>query len=421
MRNVWLIIRREYLERVRTKSFIISTLLLPAFMFGVTVLPSKLAMMKGGTRHIVVAAPTAELAETVESELQKKPDEKESSQGAATTYTIDADTSLTESERGTLRDKVSNGEIDGFLWLDPTALESRKVSYYGRETSDFVEQGRLERAVRTAIMRQRLAAKGVDSAELDTLLKDVDLQAVSIKAGKETKAGGVETFLSTFLLVMLLYMTLLLYGVAVMRSVVEEKNSRVMEVMLSSCSAKEMMAGKILGVCAAGVTQILIWAVLAAVVAGQAAAVNSVGGSLNIPAGAFPAFAVFFFLGFLLYSSLYAALGAMVNSDQEAQQWQWFVVMPIVVPMIMITYVIRQPNSPVSFWMSLVPFFSPILMYLRIIVQTPPWWQIALSVGLLVATVWCVVVLCSRVYRIGILMYGKRPTLPEIVKWLKYA
>ena len=418
MHNVWLIIRREYLERVRTKSFIISTLLLPAFMFGVTVLPSKLAMMKGGTHHLVVAAPTAELAETVKSELQSKPDEKESSQGAATTYQVDVDTSMTESERTALRDRVSSGEIDGFLWLDPAGLESRKVNYYGRETSDFVEQGRLERAVRTAIMRQRLAAKGVDSAELDSLLKDVDLQEVNVKAGKETKAGGVETFFSSILLVMLLYMTLLLYGVAVMRSVVEEKNSRVMEVMLSSCSAKEMMAGKILGVCAAGVTQILIWAVLVAVIAGPQMAA---GGGLNIPASAMPAFAVFFFLGFMLYSSLYAALGAMVNSDQEAQQWQWFVVMPIVVPIIMMTYVIRQPNSPVSFWMSLVPFFSPILMYLRIIVQTPPWWQIALSVGLLLATVWCVVVLCSRIYRIGILMYGKRPTLPEIFKWMKYA
>jgi ABC-2 type transport system permease protein len=144
-------------------------------------------------------------------------------------------------------------------------------------------------------------------------------------------------------------------------------------------------------------------------------------GEIDLPVAALPAFAIFFVLGYMLYSSMYAALGAMVNSEQEAQQWQFFVTMPIIVPVMMMTYVIRQPNSPLSMWMSLVPFFAPILMYMRIVVQTPPWWQIALSVGLLAATVWGIIALCSRIYRVGILMYGKRPTLPEIIKWVKYA
>jgi ABC-2 type transport system permease protein len=144
-------------------------------------------------------------------------------------------------------------------------------------------------------------------------------------------------------------------------------------------------------------------------------------GEIDLPVAALPAFAIFFVLGYMLYSSMYAALGAMVNSEQEAQQWQFFVTMPIIVPVMMMTYVIRQPNSPLSMWMSLVPFFAPILMYMRIVVQAPPWWQIALSVGLLAATVWGIIALCSRIYRVGILMYGKRPTLPEIIKWVKYA
>ncbi len=137
--------------------------------------------------------------------------------------------------------------------------------------------------------------------------------------------------------------------------------------------------------------------------------------------GTLAALVPFFLGGFLLYSGLYAALGAMVNSEQEAQQWQFFVTMPLVVPVVMMTYVIRQPNAPLSVWMSLVPFFAPILMYVRVLVERPPMWQIALCAGLLLATMYLVLALCSRIYRVGILMYGKRPTLPEIVKWLRYS
>ena len=130
---------------------------------------------------------------------------------------------------------------------------------------------------------------------------------------------------------------------------------------------------------------------------------------------------IYFVLGYMLYSSMYAALGAMVNSEQEAQQWQWFVTMPLIIPIIMMTGVIRQPDGAMATWMSMVPFFSPILMYVRIVAHTPPVWQIVLSIGILLATMYLMVAFCSRIYRVGILMYGKRPTLPEILKWVKYA
>ena len=207
-----------------------------------------------------------------------------------------------------------------------------------------------------------------------------------------------------------------------MRSVLEEKTSRVMEVVLSSATAGELMAGKILGVGAVGLTQIAVWVLigLGATTPGLLAARNQLS-DINLSPAALPAFAVFFVLGFLLYSALYAALGAMVNSEQEAQQWQFVVVMPIIIPVMLMTYVIRQPNAPLSVWMSLVPFFAPILMYVRVVVQPPPLWQIGVCIALMVLTVWGAVALCSRIYRVGILMYGKRPTLPEIVKWVRYA
>jgi ABC-2 type transport system permease protein len=130
---------------------------------------------------------------------------------------------------------------------------------------------------------------------------------------------------------------------------------------------------------------------------------------------------VFFVLGFMLYSSMYAALGATVNSEQEAQQWQWFVTMPLVIPIILVTRVIAAPDSAMAVWLSMVPFFAPILMYVRVVASTPPWWQVGTAIALMLATTYFIVIIASRIYRVGILMYGKRPTLPEILKWLRYA
>ena len=422
MRNIWLILRREYLERVRTKSFIVSTLLLPAVMIALMVRPSKLAMLKAsGTRRLAVVCANADFARAVQSQLEAK--KRDGDQlDSSPRYQVEIVSTPNEAARATLKGRISTGTLDAYLWLSDDALASRKISYVARETSDFIETETLHRALRSALLRREFLVRGISSDEADKLMRGVDLNAVTIKGGQEKRAGGPLQFISAIVLVMMLYMTLILYGVAVMRSVLEEKTSRVMEVVLSSATAQELMAGKILGVGAVGLTQIAAWVILGlgATTPGLLAARSQLA-EINLSPAALPAFAVFFVLGFLLYSALYAALGAMVNSEQEAQQWQFLVIMPIIIPIMMMTYVLRQPNAPLSMWMSLVPFFAPILMYIRVVVQTPPMWQIGVCIALLLLTLWGVVALCSRIYRVGILMYGKKPTLPEIVKWVRYA
>jgi ABC-2 type transport system permease protein len=227
--------------------------------------------------------------------------------------------------------------------------------------------------------------------------------------------------MSVFVLILLLYFTLVVYGVAVMRSIVEEKSSRVMEVLLSAVSPKQMMAGKLLGVGAVGLTQILIWMAFGALFLAPGMLAFEGAARIDLPLILIPAFAVFFILGYLLYSALFAALGAIVNSDQEANQLQLIVTLPLIVPMVLLNYILRQPNAPFSVWMSMVPLFSPVLMYVRIVVQTPPLWQIALSLAILLVTIYGVLVLCSRIYRVGILMYGKKPSVSELLKWVRYA
>ncbi len=222
-------------------------------------------------------------------------------------------------------------------------------------------------------------------------------------------------------MVMLIYMAVLLYGISVMRSVLEEKNSRVMEVLLSSATSTQLMTGKILGVGAVGLTQIAVWTIMAGVVALPAMAAQPMFSELQLSPLVMVSFGLFFLLGYLLYSTMYATIGAITTTEQEAQQVQFLIVVPLVLSVFMLTPVIRTPHSAAVMWLSMIPFFAPILMYARIVVQTPPVWQIALCLTILIGTIAGLTVFCARVYRIGVLIYGKRPTLPEIVKWLKYA
>jgi ABC-2 type transport system permease protein len=415
MRKAWLVLRREYLERVRAKSFLVSTLLIPAFIYGVTVLPTQLATRKGsGSRHIAVVASNDRVAQAVVNKLTSAKSENK--------YQVDVKVTDDPKERDVLRKQIQLGDLDGYLWLTNDAINNGKVEYVANSTSDFVEIGDLHSAVNSGVVRARLAERGISSDQADQMLKPVEMDTVEAKGGHEQRGAGETKFFAGFAVAMMLYFMLIFHGMTVMRSVLEEKTSRVMEVMLSSVSAKELMAGKILGVGAVGLTQVAIWVALAFAVNSPAIAASKdlreiVASSSTVLIW----LPVFFVLGFLLYSGLYAALGAAVNSDQEAQQLQFFVTMPLIIPIVIMTMIIRQPDSAASFWLSMVPFFSPILMTVRIAMHTPPVWQIALSIGVLLATTYIVILISSRIYRVGILMYGKRPTLPEIVKWVKYA
>ena len=256
--------------------------------------------------------------------------------------------------------------------------------------------------------------------EVEALLTPITLDAVHIEKGKEGVSGAA-IFATAVAMVMLLYLVVLIYGVAVMRSVIEEKSSRIMEVLLSSVTAKELLAGKILGVGAVGLTQILIWIIFAVAfaVSGMMAAKSFVS-EIHIPTAGVIFFGVFFVLGYFLYSAMYAAIGSMVTTDQEAQQMQWPAMVPIILAVFLMNPVIQQPNSQLAFWLSIIPFFAPLLMLVRVLVEEPPVWQLALCLGLMLATIYGLLSLASRIYRVGILMYGKRPTLPELRRWLRY-
>ena len=436
LNNTWLIIKREYLERVRQRSFLVLTVLLPAIVGGAFFIPAKLSSMKSSkTQHLVVVTSDLKFGEIVRQQLlpsakadddkagadKGKGDKDDDDDKSSNNYTIDVDSTPGEAERRALQNRVSSGDIDGYLWLSDDAVAARKITYEGRESSGVMEKSWLSGQLDRAILLRELAQRGVSGDQADVLLKPVKLEMVQLKGGRETKANDKGMFFAILIMVMLLYMAVIFYGVSVMRAVLEEKNSRVMEVLLSSATSTELMAGKLIGVGAVGLTQIGIWITMASVYALPALAASASTGEIHIAPLTLVAFAVFFLLGYLLYSSVYAAVGAVITSEQEGQQLQFIILLPLILAVFMMGPVMRAPDSPIAVWTSMIPFFSPILMYVRIAIQPPPAWQIAASLLLLVATIAGILVLCARIYRIGILMYGKRPTLPEIVKWLKYA
>jgi ABC-2 type transport system permease protein len=276
-------------------------------------------------------------------------------------------------------------------------------------------------SVNRILQQQEFAKAGLTDAQAQELLTPVKVESVRIERGREAKGSGSGRFLEIVVMVMLIYVAVLLYGISVMRSVLEEKTSRIIEVLLSSASSTELMTGKLLGVGAVGLTQIVVWTVMAGVIALPSLAAQPNFSELQISPLVMISFVLYFLFGYLLYSTMYATIGAITTTEQEGQQLQFLIVMPLVLSVFMLAPVLRTPDSAVVVWLSMVPFFAPIVMYARIVMQTPPIWQIALSLVLMVATIAVLVVLCARIYRIGVLIYGKRPTLPEILKWLKYA
>jgi len=432
MHNIFIIAKREYLERVRTRSFLIMTLFIPLLLFGVIVVPTMLANRRSTeVKHMVVVAGDRDTAEMIRSRIEQSQDEEKSGEkGSAklvqkrslppTNFTVEVSTDTGDAERAALTAKVKDKKLDAFLWATPDAIKARKLDFVTNDISSFIDNGVLGISVNDALRRSALKSKGLKEEEIESSLQSVDVTPQSPQ-GKNAPNPQV-MFLATLGMVMVMYVTVLLYGVNVMRSILEEKTSRIMEVMLSTASAKDLMAGKILGVGAVGLTQVVIWALTAGIFSSGAlvASAGLIKGILSVKLLLY--FGVFFLLGYVLYSTLCAAVGSMVNSEQEAQQMQFLVMMPMILSVIFIVNIFQHPSSPVAIFGSLFPFTAPLVMFSRIAMQPDtPWWQIALSISIMIVTIYGMVVLCGRIYRVGILMYGKKPNLPEIMKWIKYA
>jgi len=423
MRKIWLVIKREYITRVRTKGFLIATVAFPVLFIGVLVFSALIATRQTNrSLKIAILDEPGYLGTLIARNLK---DKLPGASSAIEVERIYDRPGAGQDLRRDLVEQVRRGALDGFLVIPKDIVEGKAVELHTNNAGDIRLTYSMGQAVTQAIIARRLAARGIEIGNLETLLREVDLRLVKVTKEGESEEKG-QTLAIAIVVTMVLYMTLLIYGVATMRSILEEKTTRMVEILVSSVRPFQLMMGKIIGIAGVAMTQYLIWAISGSVLAAFATGLLTAlqpGSSVpkvHLPLSLLAYVFVFLLVGYLLYASIFSAVGAMVSNEQDMQQAQAPVTVLIVVPVVLFGFIMRNPNSTLAIILSWIPFFAPILMPLRIALQMPPLWQIAVSIILLALCTLTVVYLSARIYRVGILMYGKRPSLVEIARWLRY-
>jgi len=423
MRKIWLIVKREYLTRVRTKAFILGTLALP--LLSAAILLVSIFLSAGSSAAAVKIAILDEvggLGGAVRTALVQG---KSSSRSEVQVVRIVEHPSAHLEEF--FKTQLNDGELDGVLVL-PKGLMDGKASaqYHARSLNAMALLGPIERAVSGAIIELRLQKEGKANGSIKNVFRLARVRLVN--PSSQSQDGSNEAnFAIAIIAGMVLYMTLVVYGMSTMHSVMEEKSTRMIEILVSSVKPVDLLTGKILSVGAVALTQYLVWAVTIGVLFASAAKLTAIlrpGAAvpgINLSPMLLVYLVVFFLAGYFLYSALYAAAGAIVSTDEEARQVQMPLTLLILCSFLLLNVVMNNPNSTLSVVLSVMPFLSPILMTLRVAMETPPFWQIALALLLSTLTTIWVIRVSAKIYRVGILMYGKRPSLKELRRWLRYS
>ncbi len=437
MSKTFAVIRRELVERVRTKSFVISTMLVPVFMVIMAVVPA--LMMSGSSRSMrigVVDGTSTGVGAKIEQTLNTQRLSEDS--GATPRYIVTrvAAPDRTDAVRDSLVKHTGLGKggkaadaLDGVLVVRDDVLQTGKIEYLGSNVGSFEAMGRLEGSLRQVITGTRFEADGIDPAVVARAMAPVSVSTTKVSDGEATGESGGASFVIAYLMGFILYFGVFMYGQQTMTSVVEEKTSRIMEVLASSLTPFQMLLGKVLGVGMTGLLQMGIWGGTVFLVTSQRARLAGLFGlspdaiqSLPIPSMApdlLVVFLVYFALGFLLYGALFAAIGSMCNTVQETQQYASAVMMLIVFGFFGVFAMINDPTGGLGVTMSFIPFFSPFVMPVRWSLAAVPPLELALSLGLMLIALMGTTWLAGRIYRTGILMYGKKPTWGEVWRWVR--
>jgi ABC-2 type transport system permease protein len=428
MHKLIAVIRREFVERVRTKWFVIGTVLGPVFMGLMIVLPVLMAERGAARRTIVVVDATTDgFGERLTAALGQ-------------TRNVRADRLATWPDAmEQVADSLARGvgvkeravPLDGLLLVSDATPVGGRAEYRGANATSPGDMAVLQNVLRATVFAERLRREGVEPEVVGRAQIPVELVTVTIRAGKVTGASGESSFFLAYVIWFLLYIAILLYGVQVMGSVVEEKSSRIVEVLVSSLKPFHLLAGKVIGVGAVGLLQLGIWLGFGKMLLDRREDVARLLGQAEPTAAmsriALPAvplttivlFLSYFVLGYFLYAAMFAAVAAMVNTEAEARQAQTPVVMLLVIPTVLMIGILNNPDGAMALTLSLVPFTSPIAMPVRWAAAPVPFDQVAQSLAYLVLTVAGIMWVAGRIYRVGILAYGKKPGLRELARWVK--
>ncbi|GIU81949.1 MAG: sodium transporter [Pyrinomonadaceae bacterium] len=437
--KIFAVIKHEYKKIVLKWSFLIGTFLVPLLGLVFTFIPMLLFLIKGETLRLVIVDPTEKIKPRLEKALSEKSTnskkkelepklntletQKELPEEASNTDVVFVDYSIAEKSaeqiRRELNAMITDGKIDAYLIVPEDPLDpSASYEFYSRKAEDFIVNSRLKGALERAIRAERLSKTKISEEELEFLNSEVKLSVKKLdKQGSEEESG--QGFWIGFVIAILIYMILSVYGQTILSAVVEEKETRIAEILFSSAKPFELMIGKLIGVGLAGLTQLGIWLISASVILIFSLPYLALVGFKLISPSVLILFFVYFTLGFFTYASIFALIGSMVTSVQEGGQFSFLPVMIMLASFYLCFLVLRDPSSEISFWISIAPFSAPMAMPVVLALEKPPIWQITLSIFVNVLAVVGIVWLASRVYRVGMLMYGKRATIPEVWRWIK--
>lgn len=445
MRKFLAVVKHEYKKIVLKWSFIVATLLFPLIATAFAVIPALILSLESGSTKIVIADKTGKIAPRIKENLLREADEIREKLGGLQNvsspqqeqintpleqvlakfefvdYSVDEKSD--EQIKRELNYKITDKEIDTYVIIPPNYADSAaNFEIVSRKPNDLSANTSLRQAINAAIRSQRLSDEQIDEQRLKDLSKNIKLDVKKLSEDGAEKDSDA-SFVAAFVVGLMIYITLLIYGQQILSAVVEEKETRIAEILFSSARPFELMMGKLVGVGLAGLTQLAIW-ILSAVILIAFGFASASAMEMNIALPDFTVatiiyFFIFFLLGFFIYATIYALIGSMVTTVQEGSQFAMFPVIILVIGFYMSFAVVRDPNSDLAVWSSIAPFFAPITMPVRIVAETPPFWQIALSIILNFLAIAGLVWLAARVYRVGMLMYGKRATIPEVWKWIR--
>ena len=438
MKKFLAVVKKESIQRVRAKMFIVSTILLPAVMSLFGIVPALIFSIQTPPLRVAVVDQTekmyAQLKRSLESDSSDRDSQSDNTNlerglprggfGNFRLEEVSATNQSLEQIRADLDQRMRARELDGYLILPPDFLSTGKAEFFNRNPGDIVSARSLQSALNRATREQRLIEAKVDNKTRQELFKPVNLEGVSVSAaGQERNANA--RFALVFGIGFVMYLAILMYGQIILGSVVEEKETRIAEILFSSVKPFTLMMGKLVGVSFVALTQLAIWGLAFSAFALYGVGVLASRG-FNAPVPGVPLahylyFGLFFLLGYFMYATLYALVGSMVTTPQEGGQLAMPIILILVVSFYLFLPVSRSPDSPLSFWVSIIPFTAPVAMVVRIVTQTPPFWQIALSLVIGFGTVLVIMYAASRIYRVGMLMYGKRASIPEAIRWARQA
>jgi ABC-2 type transport system permease protein len=422
MNKIWVVLRREFLARVKTKWFVVSTVLGPVFMLVIVLLPMVMATTGGRERSIVVVDMSERrFGETI-TELLNGP-------VPVSAVLLETEVAELETVADSLARMVGLKVLDGFLLVSDETVQDGRTEYRGSNASAQMDMEVLRRVVERAVLMERLHQRGVDPQLVAEATVQLNMRTVTVRGGEATEQTGETTFLLAYFMWFLLYVAILLYGVQVLGAVVEEKTTRIVEVLVSSLKPFQLLAGKVLGVGAVGLFQLSVWAVTARLLFTQRELLarmarlegSAQGFSLpEVPVATIVVLLVYFVLGYFLYAAMFAAVAATSSTEAEARQAQTPVTMLLVIPAVVsLMAMMVEPDGGLFVTLTLIPLSSPIAMPGRWVVSDVSMGELVASVFLLVAALALVTWVAGRIYRTGILMHGKRPSAKEIWRWVR--